>query len=87
MSSFVLAVDATNPGEYLAVCGLIELVSRLDKSATSAWSRRTGLVREVPNGNVRRMRDSDSSHRAGVRPRAFNRARFTERLECRDKQG
>jgi CRISPR-associated protein Csb3 len=48
MSSFVLAVDATNPGEYLAVCGLIELVSRLDESATSAWSRRSGLVREVP---------------------------------------
>ena len=48
MSSFVLAVDATNPGEYLAVCGLIELVNRLDESATSAWSRRSGLVCEVP---------------------------------------
>jgi CRISPR-associated protein Csb3 len=48
MNSLVLAVDATNPGEYLAVCGLMELVSRLDESATSAWSRRSGLVRGVP---------------------------------------
>jgi CRISPR-associated protein Csb3 len=47
VSSFTLAVNAINPGEYLAVCGLIELVSRLDKSATSAWTRRSGLVPKV----------------------------------------
>src|SRR5579883_435720 len=46
--SFVLAVNASNPGEYLAVCGLIELVSRLDRSATSGWTRCSGLVPRVP---------------------------------------
>jgi CRISPR-associated protein Csb3 len=46
--SFLLTVDATNPGEYLAACGLIELVSRMDRSATSAWARRSGLVPELP---------------------------------------
>jgi CRISPR-associated protein Csb3 len=46
--SFLLAIDATNPGEYLAACGLIELVSRLDRSATSEWTRRSGLVSGVP---------------------------------------
>jgi len=48
MSSFTLALNATNPGEYLAACGVIELVSRRDKSATSAWTRRSGLFAEVP---------------------------------------
>jgi len=48
VSSFTLAIDATNPGEYLAVCGLIELICRFDESATSAWTRRSGLLAKVP---------------------------------------
>ena len=48
MNSFMLVVDAINPGEYLAACGLIELVGRLDQSSTSAWTRKPGLVQQVP---------------------------------------
>ncbi len=48
MNSFVLSLNATNPGEYLAVCGVIELVSRIDKSATSIWKRCSGLVPGIP---------------------------------------
>lgn len=49
MSSFIVAVDATNPGEYLAACGIIELVGRLDRSSTSAWTRKQGLVAQAPS--------------------------------------
>lgn len=49
MNSFIVAVDATNPGEYLAVCGIIELVGRLDRSSTSAWTRKQGLVAQAPS--------------------------------------
>lgn len=44
MTTLQLAVDARNPGEYLAVCGLIEVLGRYDKNATSAWRRATGVV-------------------------------------------
>jgi CRISPR-associated protein Csb3 len=47
MNSFIVAVDATNPGEYLAVCGIIELVGLLDRSSTSAWTRKQGLVAQA----------------------------------------
>lgn len=47
MTSISLVIDARNPGEYLAVCGLIELIGRLDRSATSRWARRAGLVPKV----------------------------------------
>jgi CRISPR-associated protein Csb3 len=49
MNSFIVAVDATNPGEYLAVCGIIELVGRLDRSSTSAWTREQGRVPQAPS--------------------------------------
>lgn len=49
MNSFIVAVDATNPGEYLAACGIIELVGRLDRSSTSAWTRKQGLVAQAPS--------------------------------------
>ncbi|MCS7025465.1 MAG: hypothetical protein NZV14_11745 [Bryobacteraceae bacterium] len=49
MNSLIVAVDATNPGEYLAVCGIIELVGRLDESSTSAWTRKPGLVEQAPS--------------------------------------
>lgn len=48
MTSILLAIDARNPGEYLAVCGLLELVGRIDRAATSRWTRRTGMVLAVP---------------------------------------
>jgi len=49
MNSFIVAVDATNPGEYLAVCGIIELIGRIDRSSTSTWTRQPGLVAQVPS--------------------------------------
>jgi CRISPR-associated protein Csb3 len=48
MTTIQLAVDARNPGEYLAVCGLLELVGRVDPASGSAWTRRAGLVPDVP---------------------------------------
>lgn len=48
MNSIQLTIDARNPGEYLAVCGLVELVGRIDRTATSGWTRRGGMVPEVP---------------------------------------
>jgi CRISPR-associated protein Csb3 len=48
MKSIQVAIDARNPGEYLAVCGLVELVGRIDRAATSEWTRRVGMVPEVP---------------------------------------
>ncbi|QUW02749.1 type I-U CRISPR-associated helicase/endonuclease Cas3 [Chloracidobacterium validum] len=40
-SNIQLTIDARNPGEYLAVCGLLEVISRYDANATSAWRRET----------------------------------------------
>jgi hypothetical protein len=48
MTMLRVAINAINPGEYLAVCGLVELVSRMDRSATSAWTRRSGVVPDLP---------------------------------------
>ena len=48
MSLITLAVNAANPGEYLAVCGVIELVSRFDKTVTSTWIRQPGMATAVP---------------------------------------
>lgn len=44
MTAIQLAIDARNPGEYLAVCGLLELLSRYDANATSAWRREAGVL-------------------------------------------
>lgn len=44
-----LAIDARNPGEYLAVCGLLEVLSRYDANATSAWRRATGVLPSLPS--------------------------------------
>lgn len=44
MKTILLAIDARNPGEYLAVCGLLEVLSRYDVSVTSAWRRVTGVL-------------------------------------------
>lgn len=47
MTSIQLAVDARNPGEYLAVCGLVEVIGRFDPKAMSGWMRSAGFVQEV----------------------------------------
>lgn len=44
-----LTVDARNPGEYLAVCGLLEVLGRYDATATSAWRRATGVLPSLPS--------------------------------------
>jgi len=44
-----LNIDARNPGEYLAVCGLLEVLSRYDANATSAWRRETGVLPSLPS--------------------------------------
>lgn len=49
MTTIQLAIDARNPGEYLAVCGLLEVLSRYDANATSAWRRATGVVQSLPS--------------------------------------
>lgn len=49
MTTIKLAVDARNPGEYLAVCGLLEVLGRYDVSATSAWRRTTGALPSLPS--------------------------------------
>ena len=49
MTTIELAVDARNPGEYLAVCGLVEVLGRYDVNATSAWRRATGVVPSLPS--------------------------------------
>lgn len=48
MTTIQLTVDARNPGEYLAVCGLLEVLSRYDANATSAWKRAAGVLQEIP---------------------------------------
>lgn len=52
MTAIHLAVDARNPGEYLAVCGLLEVLGRYDATATSAWRRRTGVLPSLPSAAV-----------------------------------
>lgn len=49
MTTIQLAVDARNPGEYLAVCGLVEVLGRYDTKATSAWRRTTGVLSSLPS--------------------------------------
>jgi CRISPR-associated protein Csb3 len=49
VTTIQLAIDARNPGEYLAVCGLLEVLSRYDKNATSAWRRATGVLPSLPS--------------------------------------
>ena len=49
MTTIQLAVDARNPGEYLAVCGLVEVLGRYDTNATSAWRRATGVLPSLPS--------------------------------------
>lgn len=49
MTTIQLAIDARNPGEYLAVCGLLEVLSRYDANATSAWRRTTGVLPSLPS--------------------------------------
>ncbi len=48
MTTIRLTIDARNPGEYLAVCGLLEVLSRYDANATSAWRRETGVLPSLP---------------------------------------
>jgi CRISPR-associated protein Csb3 len=43
-----LPINVRNPGEYLAVCGLIEVIARHDHNATSCWGHTDGLVPELP---------------------------------------
>jgi hypothetical protein len=47
VTTIQLAIDARNPGEYLAVCGLLEVLSRYDANATSAWGRTTGVTPDM----------------------------------------
>ncbi|GMW06814.1 MAG: hypothetical protein QY320_10700 [Gammaproteobacteria bacterium] len=49
MTTIKLAIDARNPGEYLAVCGLLEVLSRYDANATSAWRREAGVLPSLPS--------------------------------------
>lgn len=49
MTTIQLIIDARNPGEYLAVCGLLEVLSRYDANATSAWRRETGVLPSLPS--------------------------------------
>lgn len=52
MTNIQLAIDARNPGEYLAVCGLLEVLSRYDANATSAWRRASGVLSSLPSASV-----------------------------------
>lgn len=49
MTTIQLTIDARNPGEYLAVCGLLEVISRYDVNATSAWRRTSGVLPALPS--------------------------------------
>lgn len=49
MTTIQLAVDARNPGEFLAVCGLLEVLGRYDANATSAWRRAAGTLPSLPS--------------------------------------
>lgn len=52
MTTIQLAIDARNPGEYLAVCGLLEILGRYDGNATSAWHRARGVLPSLPSAEV-----------------------------------
>lgn len=52
MTAIQLAIDARNPGEYLAVCGVLEVLSRYDANMTSAWRRITGALPSLPSAAV-----------------------------------
>lgn len=52
MTTIQLAIDARNPGEYLAMCGLLEVLSRYDANATSAWRRGTGVLPLSPSASA-----------------------------------
>lgn len=52
MTMIQLAVDARNPGEFLAVCGLLEVLGRYDVNATSAWRRMIGVFPSLPSAAV-----------------------------------
>ncbi len=47
MTSFCVAVDASNPAEFLGVCGLIELAGQRDRNVTASWTRRQGMIAEA----------------------------------------
>lgn len=49
MTTIQLAIDARNPGEFLAVCGLLEVLGHYDTNATSSWRRATGLLPSLPS--------------------------------------
>lgn len=49
MTTIQLAIDARNPGEYLAVCGMLEVLSRYDVNVTSAWRRTPGVLPSLPS--------------------------------------
>lgn len=49
MTTIKVAIDARNPGEYLAVCGLLEVLGRYDVNATSAWRRVNGVLASLPS--------------------------------------
>jgi CRISPR-associated protein Csb3 len=49
VTTLQLAIDARNPGEYLAVCGLLEVLSRYDENASSAWRRAPGVLPPLPS--------------------------------------
>ena len=49
MTTLQLAIDARNPGEYLAVCGLLEVLGRYDANATSSWRRATKVLPSLPS--------------------------------------
>ena len=49
MTTIRLAIDARNPGEFLAVCGLLEVLGRFDANATSAWRRTTDALQSLPS--------------------------------------
>lgn len=52
MTTIQVAIDARNPGEFLAVCGLLEVLSRFDSNATSAWRRAAGVLPSLPSAAV-----------------------------------
>jgi CRISPR-associated protein Csb3 len=49
VTTIQVAIDTRNPGEYLAVCGLLELLSRYDTNATSVWRRTIGVLTSLPS--------------------------------------
>jgi CRISPR-associated protein Csb3 len=47
-----LAVDARNPGEFLAVCGLLEVLGCYDVNVASGWRRAAGVLPSLPAAAV-----------------------------------